>query len=132
MAPPSPQEGDVIVAFSGAQLTHSPWLTIHPSLPNRKDFVDPGKKGTAQDLPGGAQTEQLASQLATVSWLPEGVDIPETTCPRDPPWTPSKMECPDQPSGHLLSPASGQPRWSPPLLCPYLKPVALGGRAEGD
>ena len=35
--------------------------------------------------PGRGQTEQLVPQLAAVSWLPVGLDIPETTCQRDSP-----------------------------------------------
>lgn len=41
------------------------------------------------------------------------MDIPETTCPRDLPWIPPKMDGPGQPSRHLLSPASGQAGWAP-------------------
>ena len=102
-------QGDVIVASPGAQLTLVSMAERPPLPPNRKAFVDPGKGG---DCIGPVWQWDRVS-----SWFPVGhyvsMGIPDTTCPRDPPWTLSNIGCPDQPSRHLLPPASCPSGWVP-------------------
>ena len=120
LSPISPSEGDIIVAFHGAQFTYFS-LVEPPSLPPQRErslWIE-GRERTAQAWPGRGQTEQLVLQLPAVSQLPAGLDIPETTCQRDSPHpTPSsgtlpRWKRPDQPSGCLLSPSSGRPGRAP-------------------
>ena len=114
LSPISPSEGDIIVAFHGAQFTYFS-LVEPPSLPPQRErslWVQ-GRERTAQAWPGRGQTEQLVLQLPAVSQLPAGLDIPETTCQRDSghpspsSGTLPRWQRPEQPWGCLLSPSSG-------------------------
>lgn len=103
------------------------WGSVLPLLHGKCSLLPPKQKGLCGPGGGGDGTGfawqghrlSSCSQLASVNGLPVSMDIPEATCPRDPPWTPSEMGGPDQLSGHL--PATSclrQPGGAPPLLRP--------------
>ena len=113
-APLSRREGGVTAAFSRAQFTHFS-VAERPPLPRKQKGLCGPREGRGLHRPGLA-ADRLNSWLPSWplcpgclwAWTFQRPPAPEILPGPHPRW-----KGPDQPPGHLLSPASGQPGWAP-------------------